>query len=61
MSLPSNMPHRVLSSVRETFHDLDRSADEVHYLMAKFLDLGYEPDIAAHLTQVALDNVWEDE
>lgn len=58
---PSNMPHQALSSVRDTFVPLDQAADEVLYLMAKFLDAGYDPDVAAHLTQISLDNVMEDD
>lgn len=52
---PSDMPHRKLAAVR-THHDtLDAAIRDVEHVMHYWLTHGHTPDVAAHLTQITLD------
>lgn len=57
MTKPSDMPHRALAAVRDEMSAVDQAIREVEYVMSHWLRADYEPDTAAHLTQITLDQI----
>lgn len=50
---PNDMPPR-LAAVPETYRELLALADEADFLMSDFMGRGYDPDLAATLTEITL-------
>lgn len=56
---PSDLPHQKLSHARHQHARVDDSIRDVTYVLTHWINVGYEPDTAAYLTQITLDHLTE--